>query len=60
MWETNVAAPPYRALLLIIAATGFGHVADDLRRPTTDVELERMASDQRERLRARRRRSPQT
>ena len=54
MWETNVAAPPYRALLLIIAATGFGHVADDLRRPTTDTELERMASDHRELLRARR------
>ena len=52
MWETNISAPPYRALLKIISATGLGHV-DDTRRDA-DLELDALATKTRERLRARR------
>jgi hypothetical protein len=51
MYESNVSCPPYRTLLMIIAATGLGHIADDGHRSAGD-ELDALAADTRARLEA--------
>lgn len=54
-WEAGIVCPPYRALLLILAASGFGHVADQVRQADADLELDMLATDTRDRLLAERR-----
>lgn len=53
-WENGITCPPFRALLLILAASGFGHVADDVRQADADLELDMLAVDTRDRLLAER------
>lgn len=52
MWEAGITCPPYRALLLILAASGFGHVANEVRQADANLELDMLATDSRERLQA--------
>lgn len=60
-WETSFAAPPYRTLLKILAATGLGYWVDQEQRANGDptLEFEALRARERQDRQARRERAAQ-